>query len=176
MKAEESWRIWTESQQRCEEAIGAGEAVEVVPTAYGENDFVLDFLQRSGLWGVLTGMQADGLRRANGKNPRTLNGVEVIRELAGIERIERCGCHESPHTGHVIFTILDSSSPGYYGQPDFGLSVPLGPGGSPDPGEGAGAGRPGGAGLWVLTTAATLCGHASDRRIDGRKEDPRVRC
>jgi hypothetical protein len=39
----------------------------------------------------MVGMEADGLRRANGKAPGVLNGVEVIRELAGIERIGHCG-------------------------------------------------------------------------------------
>jgi hypothetical protein len=91
MSDEVAWRIWSEGQDRCEEAIARGEPVEVIPTAYGQNDFILDFLERSGLWSILTGMQAHGLRRANGKKPETLNGVEVIRELAGIDRIQHCG-------------------------------------------------------------------------------------
>lgn len=91
MKAEAGWRIWSEGQERCEESLAWGREVEVVPTAYGENDFILDFLERSGLWSILVGVKADGLRRANGKKPETLNGVEVIRELAGIDRIQRCG-------------------------------------------------------------------------------------
>lgn len=90
-KKSSKWSVWTHDQKRCEQAISHGETVEVVPTSYGQNDFLLHFLRDSGLWAVLVGMEADGLRRANGKVPAVLNGVEVIRELAGIERIQRCG-------------------------------------------------------------------------------------
>jgi hypothetical protein len=85
------WRLWLHQQEACEEAIARGEAVEAVPSGYGRNDFVLQFLKGSGLWSVMAGMEADRLRRANGKAAAALNGVEVIRELAGIERIQRCG-------------------------------------------------------------------------------------
>lgn len=85
------WCLWTNDQEACEQAVSHGKAVEVVSTSYGENDFVLHFLRDSNLWAVMVGMEADGLRRANGKLPAALSGVEAIRELAGIERIQRCG-------------------------------------------------------------------------------------
>jgi hypothetical protein len=85
------WRVWAHEQERCEQAIVRGESVEVMQTSYGENDFILHFLRDSGLWAVLAGMEADGLKRGNGKSPVNLNGVEMIRELAGVDRIQRCG-------------------------------------------------------------------------------------
>ena len=60
-------------------------------TGYGVNDRVLDFLVESGLWRVLTSMEPDGLKKENGKPWRALNGVEVLRELARVERIAHCG-------------------------------------------------------------------------------------
>jgi hypothetical protein len=73
------------------EQILTGRETESVLTAYGDNDLVLDFLFRSGFWSLLTGMPADGLHKHNGYCPAILNGVEVIRELAGVERIQQCG-------------------------------------------------------------------------------------
>ena len=90
-QAEKSWQVWSLDQGACEEAIANGQPVEAVPTSYGQNDFVLQFLWQSGLWSVFAGIEADGLRKHNGKSPGVLNGVEVIRELAGIDRIGRCG-------------------------------------------------------------------------------------
>jgi hypothetical protein len=65
--------------------------VEVELSAHGANDFVLEFLVGSGLWGILTGMTPDRLKKENGKPWRALNGVEVLRELARVERISQCG-------------------------------------------------------------------------------------
>jgi len=65
--------------------------VEVALSAYGANDGLLEFLVGSGLWGVLTGMFPDGLRKGNGKRWAALNGVEVLRELARVDRIAHCG-------------------------------------------------------------------------------------
>jgi hypothetical protein len=65
--------------------------VQVELSAYGANDFVLEFLISSGLWSVVTSMTPDGLKKQNGKPWRALNGLEVVRELARVERISRCG-------------------------------------------------------------------------------------
>lgn len=86
-----SWQVWIRDEKACEEAITAGVEVEAVPTSYGENDFIIQFLCQSGLWPVMVGMEPDRLRQGNGKSPQALNGVELIRELAGIDRIQRCG-------------------------------------------------------------------------------------
>ncbi len=85
------YELWYRDDAACSEAIVSGAAVEVELSAYGANDLVLDFLVASGLWGVLTSMEPDGLRKPNGKPPRALNGVEVLRELARVERIAHCG-------------------------------------------------------------------------------------
>jgi len=83
--------LWLHRQQRCLEAIRAGEDVEVVPTSYGGNDFILEFLMGSGLWSILTDMEPDELKKENGAPWRALNGVEVIRELARVDRIAHVG-------------------------------------------------------------------------------------
>jgi hypothetical protein len=88
---ETPYALWTRDDAGCAEAIRLGKAVEVELSAYGGNDFVLEFLIGSGLWSVLTSMAPDGLKMENGKPWRALNGVEVLRELARVERISQCG-------------------------------------------------------------------------------------
>lgn len=85
------WQVWVRDDPAVEAAILEGRTAEAELTAYGENDSVLDYLMESGLWTILTGMAADGLKCRNGYRPELLNGVEVIRELAGIGRIQQCG-------------------------------------------------------------------------------------
>ena len=87
----DGWRVWLRDDQAVKEQVLAGQETEPVLTAYGDNDLVLSFLFRSGFWSVLTGLAADGLHQHNGYDPVILNGVEVVRELAGIERIQQCG-------------------------------------------------------------------------------------
>jgi hypothetical protein len=87
----DNWRVWLRNDQVVTEQVLAGQETEPVLTAYGDNDLVLSFLFRSGFWPILTGMSADRLRKHNGYDPAILNGVEVVRELAGIERIQQCG-------------------------------------------------------------------------------------
>lgn len=89
--ASDTWRLWLRDDRSVAEAVLAGQETEPVLTAYGDNDLVLSFLIRSGFWAIMTGMAADGLRKHNGYDPAVLSGVEIIRELAGIERIQQCG-------------------------------------------------------------------------------------
>lgn len=91
MKGEGRYTIWTRDDRECREALLAGEAVETELSAYGENDFVVEFLMGSGFWSVLSSIEPDGLRKENGKPWRALNGVEVLRELARVKRIAQCG-------------------------------------------------------------------------------------
>jgi hypothetical protein len=91
MSAETPYALWTRDDTGCAEAIRSGKPVEVELSAYGENDFVLEFLLGSGLWTILTSMAPDRLKKGNGKPWRALNGVEVLRELARVERISQCG-------------------------------------------------------------------------------------
>ena len=83
--------LWTRDDAGCAEAIRSGGPVDVELSAYGGNDFVLEFLVESGLWTILTSMAPDGLKKENGKPWRALNGVEILRELARVDRIARCG-------------------------------------------------------------------------------------
>jgi len=89
--SETPYALWLRDDAGCAQAIRTGEPVEVELSAYGANDFVLDFLIGSGLWSVLTSTVPDGLKKGNGKPWRALNGVEVLRELARVERISQCG-------------------------------------------------------------------------------------
>jgi hypothetical protein len=72
-------------------AIREGKDVEVVATAYGQNDFLLEFLMGSGLWETMVSLRPGKLQKENGKPWRALNGLEVLRELIHVERIAHCG-------------------------------------------------------------------------------------
>ncbi|MCX6842021.1 MAG: transposase, partial [candidate division WOR-3 bacterium] len=85
------FKVWLRNDAAVEQELLANHPVETELTGYGDNDSVLDYLIASGLWAILTGMKADGLKCRNGYLPAVLNGVEVIRELAGIGRIQQCG-------------------------------------------------------------------------------------
>jgi len=85
------FKVWLRNDAAVEEELLADRPAEVELTGYGGNDAVLDYLMDSGLWTILTGMEADGLKCHNGYRPAVLNGVEVIRELVGVGRIQQCG-------------------------------------------------------------------------------------
>ena len=87
----DGYRVWLRDDAAVEQALLADRPAEAELTAYGDNDSVLDYLMTSGFWSILTGLKADGLKDNNGYPPAILNGVEVIRELAGIGRIQHCG-------------------------------------------------------------------------------------
>jgi hypothetical protein len=87
----DSYQVWRRDDAAVEQALLADRPAEAELTAYGDNDSVLDYLMTSGFWSILTGLKADGLKDYNGYPPAILNGVEVIRELAGIGRIQHCG-------------------------------------------------------------------------------------
>ena len=91
LRQSDNYKVWVHDDSVVEQALLANQSADAELTAYGENDSVLDYLMTSGLWSILTGMEADGLKAGNGYSPSILNGVEVIRELAGIGRIQQCG-------------------------------------------------------------------------------------
>jgi hypothetical protein len=84
------WRLWIRSEDAVRDAFKRGEECEMTPTGYAENDFILEFLISSGLWSIITGMVPDELKKDNGIPWRILNRLEVVRELAGVHRIEAC--------------------------------------------------------------------------------------
>lgn len=88
------FQTWLRNDPRVREAILDGRPVEATLTEYSSNDFLLEFLMGSGLWELLVSVKPDGLRKENGKPWRALNGLEVLRELAWVDRIA--------HSGRVI--------------------------------------------------------------------------
>ena len=91
MKACPAYRVWFRDDAACAAAIRSGGAFDVEASSYGANDVVLEFLVTSGLWGLLVSMEPDGLHKDNGKPWWALDAVEVLRELAGVDRIAHCG-------------------------------------------------------------------------------------
>ena len=61
------YKVWYRDDVGCAEAIRSGAPVEVGLSAYGANDFVLEFLMGSGLWSLLTSMRPDRLRKVGEK-------------------------------------------------------------------------------------------------------------
>lgn len=85
------FRTWLRNDPAVRTALLAGDEVEVEASSYAENDFLLDFLMSSGLWEILVSLRPRGLRKDNGKPWRALNGLEVLRELARVDRVAHCG-------------------------------------------------------------------------------------
>src|ERR1035438_2494523 len=52
---------------------------------------MFDFMLKSGLWTAATEMRPSGLKKDNGIPYRLLNGVECLREMAGIDTPANCG-------------------------------------------------------------------------------------
>ena len=52
---------------------------------------MFDFMLRHGLWKAATEMRPSGLKKDNGIPYRLLNGVECLREMAGIDTPANCG-------------------------------------------------------------------------------------
>jgi hypothetical protein len=82
---------WLRGDEEVRRAIREGKEVDVTLSNYGQNDFLLEFLMGSGLWELLVSLRPEKLRKENGKPWRALNGLEVLRELLGVERISHCG-------------------------------------------------------------------------------------
>lgn len=85
------FETWQRNDPQVREAILSRRDVEVTTTSYAENDFILEFLMGSGLWELLVSLRPTKLRKDNGKPWRALNGLEVLRELAHVDRIAGCG-------------------------------------------------------------------------------------
>ena len=52
----EKLKVWIRNEKKVEEAILAGEKVEVVESDFGANEFVIDVLKEAGIWDIITGM------------------------------------------------------------------------------------------------------------------------
>src|SRR5947207_14880064 len=87
----DSFRIWEKNRARVEQDIVEGRDFVAVGSARGRIDAMFDFLLRSGLWTAATEMRPAGLKKNNGISYRLLNGVECLREMAGIDTPANCG-------------------------------------------------------------------------------------
>jgi len=52
----EALKAWLRNEKEIEEAIINGEETQVVESDFGANELVIDFLRKTGLWDILTGM------------------------------------------------------------------------------------------------------------------------
>jgi hypothetical protein len=89
--ADRSLRFWKKDRQQVEQDIVEGRPFRVLDSERGRFDAMLDFLLRSGLWAAATEMRPSGLKKDNGIPYRLLNGVECLREMAGIDTPANCG-------------------------------------------------------------------------------------
>ena len=87
----DSFRIWQKDRQRVEQDIVEGRPFEAFISERGRFDGMFDFMLRSGLWAAATEMRPSGLKKDNGIPYRLLNGVECLREMAGIDTPANCG-------------------------------------------------------------------------------------
>jgi len=85
------FRIWEKNRARVEQDIVEGGAFDAFVSERGRLDAMFDFLLRSGLWTAATEMRPSGLKKNNGISYRLLNGVECLREMAGIDTPANCG-------------------------------------------------------------------------------------
>jgi hypothetical protein len=87
----DSFRIWEKDRQRVEQDIVEGRPFDAFVTERGRFDAMLDFMLRSGLWAAATETRPSGLKKDNGIPYQLLNGVECLREMAGIDTPANCG-------------------------------------------------------------------------------------
>ena len=89
--AGDSFRIWEKDRQRVEQDIVEGKPFDAFLTERGRFDALFDFMLRTGFWSAATGMRPSGLKKNNGIRYPLLNGVECLREMAGIDTPANCG-------------------------------------------------------------------------------------
>ena len=87
----DSFRIWAKDRARVEQDIVEGRPFDAFVSERGRFDAMFDFMLRSGLWTAATEMRPSGLKKNNGISYRLLNGVECLREMAGIDTPANCG-------------------------------------------------------------------------------------
>src|ERR1700674_1262338 len=87
----DSFRIWEKDRARVEQDIVEGRPFDAFVSELGRFDAMFDFMLRNGLWQAATEMRPSQLKKANGIPYRLLNGVECLREMAGIDTPTNCG-------------------------------------------------------------------------------------
>ena len=86
-----TWQLWRENKAEISARLERGEDLDGYNSAFGENDLIIGFLMVEGFWNVLVETKADLLKKENGYEPRILNGLWVLCELAGVGRIAQSG-------------------------------------------------------------------------------------
>lgn len=86
-----SFRIWHKDRAQVEQDIVEGRPFRVLESERGRYDAMLDFQLQSGLWAAATEMRPSGLKKENGIPYQCLNGLECLREMAGIAEVANCG-------------------------------------------------------------------------------------
>ena len=87
----DSFRIWEKDRARVEQDIVEGRPFDAFVSERGRFDAMFDFMLRHGLWQAATEMRPSQLKKDNGIPYRLLNGVECLREMAGIDTPANCG-------------------------------------------------------------------------------------
>ena len=89
--SDDSFHIWEKDRARVEQDIVEGRPFDAFISERGRFDGMFDFMLKSGLWTAATEMRPSGLKKDNGIPYRLLNGVECLREMAGIDTPANCG-------------------------------------------------------------------------------------
>jgi len=87
----DAWQVWEKDRAQVEREIVEDRPFQVWDTERGRFDAMFDFMLRSGLWDAATGIRPSGLKKDNGIRYSLLNGVECLREMAGIDVTANCG-------------------------------------------------------------------------------------
>jgi hypothetical protein len=107
MMKNESLIVWNQDQAGTEAAIIGGEAHEVIHSDHGATDFVMTFLQETGLWDTMVSHRPSGLKQNNGYDWKKLSGIAAVKELAGIRRLSASGqvLKDAGLMGRLGFTL-----------------------------------------------------------------------
>ena len=87
----EGFRLWQKNRERTMEEILAGAPFRILESEQGQYDGLLDFMLQHGLWAAATEMRPSELKKDNGIPFNVLNGLECLREMAGLKTPANCG-------------------------------------------------------------------------------------
>lgn len=91
MMPNESLIVWEHDQEAAEEAVINRENYECRDSKHGAVDFIMTFLENTGLWDTMTNRRPSSLRQDNGYDYEKLNGIAALKEIAGVRRISASG-------------------------------------------------------------------------------------
>jgi len=86
----EALKVWIRNERQIEEAIINGEDVQVIESDFGANELVIDFLRKTGLWDILTGMPIK-MGKNNGYLGKVILGILILKELMAIGKLAGAG-------------------------------------------------------------------------------------